>query len=181
MPRPLSLALPPLCCAVLLLTLAAQTYHQARAGQSRLTENPEVKPVYWLTPQSNFSKEPISYSNLIMLRARIQKQLGQPRCLVVSKSQAEIEKDIEKDGKAEALYIEVKLTQKKPRVVLWARWKEYEGKIAEFACDPATGERCVELALSDFPTDISNHDEKCHRGKPCRVDEYSMFIVQDLR
>lgn len=176
MRRSLSFALPPLCCAVLQLALAAQPPHQARTKQTVPVASVQVGPIYWLAVQSNFSREALSGPDLILFRTGIEQQLGRPRCRVASESQVEIEKDIEKDGSIEALYIQNDSIQKKPKVVLWARCKDHDGKIAEFQCDSATGGRCLELALRDFPADISNHDAVCHRGKSCRADT-RLFIV----
>jgi hypothetical protein len=177
---PLSLALSQcLKCAVLLFLLTPQASHKQTSTQSLMGEAPQVKPVFWLTAQSNFSKEPLLEPDILSFRSGIEHTLGGLRCRIVFESEAEIEKDIQNDDGVEALMIEIKHNQKKPMIVLWVKCKGHTGKIAEYPCDAATGDRCLGLALKDFPTDVSNHDKDCHRGKPCRVDANAFVVPSD--
>jgi hypothetical protein len=180
--HPLSLALSQcLQCALLLFLLTPQASHKQTSAQSLMVEAPQIKPVFWLTAQSNFSKEPLSEPDILSFRYGIDRTLGGPRCRIASESEAEIDKDIQKDDGVEALMIEVKRNQKKPMIVLWVKCKDHIGKIAEYPCDAATGDRCLGLALKDFPTDVSNHDKNCHRGKPCRVDSDLHIVPSDAQ
>jgi hypothetical protein len=176
-PRPLIFGARPLVCGtVIQLILAAGAPQRPPAEQALRGVDLRIQPVYMLVAQSNYSKEQPSGPQLVMLSSGIAQHLGKERCRMASQSQAELEKIIESDSQQEALYMEIRLQGAKPTVNLWTRWRDHVGKIAAFACDPATGERCVEYAVRDFPADISNHDEMCHRGKQCRVDD-RLFIV----
>jgi hypothetical protein len=168
----------PLRWAVLLLALAAGTLHWAPAEQSEPAESPPTQPVYWVAAYSNFSKEPLSDKYLCPLLHGIERQLGRQRCRRAYESWAEIEKAIQNDRGQEALYVVTSPPSRgRPKVVLWARCQDHDGIIAEFPCDPATtGESCAEFAVKDFPSDVSKHDEMCHREKQCRKDSRD-FIV----
>jgi hypothetical protein len=176
-PRPLILgALPPAGGAVILLILAVGAPHRAPAEQAMGGVELPIWPVYCLVGQSNFSKEALSGPQLFSLKSGIVGKLGTQRCRTASESQAEVEKSIESDGQQEALFVEMKLQGPNPKVTLWAKGKDHEGKIVEFPCQGTPGERCLERAMKDFPTDISIHDEHCHGRKQCRVDD-KQFIV----
>lgn len=161
--RQLNHARRPLRGALLLLVLSAGALHRAPAEQP-------LQLIYLLAAQSNYYKEPLPAGDLDSFRAGIERRLGKQRCRVAYKSQAEIEQGIENDRNQEALYVEVRRSAVNLKVVLRAACQDHRGKIGEFTCDRASGGSCIENALKDFPSDVSNHDESCHRGKPCRVD-----------
>ena len=178
MPRPLMLtALKTGGKAVILLIVVVGARDQGPGEQTARGADLPIRPVYWLVAQSNFSSVPLSGPQLCELSSGIERELGRERCRKALQSQAELEKSIESDGQQEALYVETELQGPKPKVTLWAEGKDHHtGKIADFPCEGTRAERCVELALRDFPADISTHDETCHRGKQCRADS-RMFIV----
>ncbi|HZT34122.1 MAG TPA: hypothetical protein VFA33_29790 [Bryobacteraceae bacterium] len=98
-------------------------------------------------------------------------RLGSDRWRRPVKSQEELDEAIEKDRNLVVVTIEPKGEGISTVLFLRVSCREHPGRISRFKCEAESRVECLAEAVREkFPKALRDHDERCHRGRPCVVD-----------